>query len=73
MEFGMFHEFLRVPGQTDLIDLYATGSFTRNLAVQGGYRRITANYVVDDDTGDLKLKGMYFGGLVRSDFSKRLA
>jgi hypothetical protein len=46
-------------------DLYATGSFTRNLAVQGGYRRVSANYVVDTDTGDLKLKGMYFGGLVR--------
>jgi hypothetical protein len=46
-------------------DLYATASFNRNLAVQGGYRRVTANYVVDTDTGDLKLKGLYFGGLVR--------
>jgi hypothetical protein len=46
-------------------DLYATGSVNRHLAVQGGYRRVSANYVIDDDTGDLKLKGMYFGALVR--------
>jgi hypothetical protein len=46
-------------------DLYATGSINRNLAVQGGYRRVSANYVIDDDTGDLKLKGLYLGGLVR--------
>ena len=39
-------------------DLYATGSINRNLAVQGGYRRVSANYVIDDDTGDLKLKGL---------------
>jgi hypothetical protein len=46
-------------------DLYATGSLSRNLAVQGGYRRVSANYIVDDNTGDLKLKGLYFGGLIR--------
>jgi hypothetical protein len=46
-------------------DLYATGSVTKYLGVQGGYRSVTAHYVVDDDTGDLKLKGPYFGGIVR--------
>jgi hypothetical protein len=47
------------------IDLYATVSITRFLGIQGGYRSLTADYVVDDDTGDLKMKGPYFGGMLR--------
>lgn len=47
------------------IDLYATVSITRFLGIQGGYRSLTADYVVDDDTGDLKMKGPYFGGMIR--------
>lgn len=46
-------------------DISATVSFTRFLGVQGGYRSLTADYIVDDDTGDLKMKGLYFGGVVR--------
>jgi hypothetical protein len=47
------------------LDLYGTLSFGRHVGVQGGYRRVTADYVFDDDAGDLKMQGMYFGGLVR--------
>jgi hypothetical protein len=47
------------------IDVYATVSITRFLGIQGGYRSLTADYVVDDDTGDLKMKGPYFGGMLR--------
>jgi len=46
-------------------DIYGTVSIGRHVGIQGGYRSVVAEYVVDDDTGDLKLKGLYFGGLVR--------
>jgi hypothetical protein len=46
-------------------DLYGTVSISRFFGLQGGYRWISADYVVDDDTGDLGLKGTYFGALVR--------
>jgi hypothetical protein len=46
-------------------DLYGTVSFTRYLGAQIGYRRVTANYLIDPDAGDLKMSGMYFGGLFR--------
>lgn len=46
-------------------DVYGTLNFGRFAAVQGGYRSVTADYLVDDDAGDLKMKGLYFGGLVR--------
>jgi hypothetical protein len=47
------------------LDVYATASITRFFGVQGGYRRISADYIVDDDSGDLKMSGTYFGALVR--------
>jgi hypothetical protein len=46
-------------------DLYGTINFGSHVGVQGGYRSVTADYLVDDDAGDLKMKGFYFGGLVR--------
>lgn len=46
-------------------DLYGTVSFSRYLGAQGGYRRVTASYLIDPDSGDLKMSGMYFGGLLR--------
>jgi hypothetical protein len=46
-------------------DLYGTVSFTRYLGAQVGYRRLTANYQIDPDAGDLKMSGVYFGGLIR--------
>lgn len=46
-------------------DVYGTLNFGRFVAVQGGYRSIVADYLVEDDAGDLEMKGLYFGGLVR--------
>jgi hypothetical protein len=46
-------------------DVYGTVSITRFLGLQGGYRALSTDYVVDDDTGDLSMKGPYFGGVVR--------
>jgi hypothetical protein len=52
---GSFYDF----------DLYATGSITKYFGVQGGYHSVTADYVADTDTGNLKLKGPYIGALIR--------
>ena len=54
-------------GQAHLknFDAYVTGSITRYFGVQGGYRALTADYLLDGDTGDLRMKGFYFGALVR--------
>ena len=46
-------------------DLYGTVNFTDNFGAQAGYRRLTVFYQVENDTGDLKVKGLYFGGVVR--------
>ena len=46
-------------------DVYGTVSFTRYLGAQIGYRRLTADYVIDPDAGDLKMSGAYFGGMFR--------
>ena len=32
---------------------------------QIGYRSVVADYLVDEDAGDLKMQGMYFGGYLR--------
>jgi hypothetical protein len=49
---------------TDL-DLYGTISLGRNVAVQGGYRSVLVEYASDGDTGNLRLKGLYWGGSLR--------
>ncbi len=46
-------------------DLYGTVNFTNYVGVQGGYRSFNVVYKVDDDNGDLQLRGLYFGGVVR--------
>ena len=46
-------------------EVYGTVSITRFLGIQGGYRSLSVDYVVDDDTGDLQMKGPYFGGMIR--------
>jgi hypothetical protein len=47
------------------LDIYGTINFGSHVGVQGGYRSVTADYLVDEDSGDLKMKGLYWGGLVR--------
>ena len=46
-------------------DLYGTVNFTDNFGAQAGYRSFDVFYRVDEDEGDLVLKGLYFGGVVR--------
>jgi hypothetical protein len=46
-------------------DLNGTYNFSKNFGVKMGYRRTTVFYDVELDTGDLKFKGLYFGGVVR--------
>jgi len=46
-------------------DLYGTANAGRNAGVQYGYRSMTVDYDIDADAGHLKLKGPYFGFIVR--------
>lgn len=46
-------------------DLYGTVNFGRNVGAQVGYRSVIVKYDVDDDTGDLKMQGPYFGGVLK--------
>ena len=46
-------------------DLYGTANFGRNVGAQFGYRSVTVDYTVDNDAGNMKLKGPYVGGIVR--------
>lgn len=46
-------------------DIYGTYSFTKNFGAQGGYRTLDASYIAKHDNGELKLKGVYFAGVLR--------
>jgi hypothetical protein len=47
------------------LDIYGTVNFTDHFGAQAGYRSFDVLYKVKKDQGDLKLKGLYLGGLVR--------
>jgi hypothetical protein len=46
-------------------DLYGTVNFNDYVGAQLGYRSIDVGYLIDKDQGDFKMKGIYFGGVVR--------
>jgi hypothetical protein len=46
-------------------DLYGTVNFTDYVGAQAGFRSFTVFYKVEEDEGDMVLKGLYFGGVVR--------
>ncbi len=46
-------------------DLYGTVNITDHFGGQAGYRSFDVFYRVDGDEGELKMKGLYFGGVVR--------
>ena len=46
-------------------DLYGTVNFNDYVGAQLGYRSLTVHYRVEDDEGDFKMKGLYFGGVAR--------
>jgi hypothetical protein len=47
------------------IDVYGTFNFTNNVGVQGGWRRMTTFLRIEEDQGDLKFQGFWFGGAIR--------
>lgn len=47
------------------LDIYGTVNVTNNLGAQLGYRSFDVGYLVDQDTGSFKLKGLYFGVVAR--------
>lgn len=69
---GEFTAF-RIPDREDWdfsgryydFDIYGTVNFTNNLGVQGGYRRLTLGYQVENDFGDFTMKGLYVLGVAR--------
>jgi hypothetical protein len=46
-------------------DLYGTVNFNDYVGAQAGYRSFDVFYHVKEDEGELNLKGLYFGGVVR--------
>lgn len=46
-------------------DIYGSVNFTDHFGAQAGYRSFDVFYKVDTDEGELKMKGIYFGGVVR--------
>ena len=66
-------DFLKVPEAIDEryqahywdFDLYGTVNFNDYVGAQIGYRSLDLGYVFEDDHGDFKARGIYFGGVVR--------
>lgn len=52
---GTFYDF----------DVYTTVNAGRYVGLQGGYRSITVDYLAAEDAGAMKMKGIYFGGVLR--------
>jgi len=47
------------------LDLYGTVNLTNNIGAQLGFRSFDVGYLVEQDTGSFKLKGLYFGVVAR--------
>jgi hypothetical protein len=47
------------------VDFYGTINFNPYVGAQIGYRSFDLGYTTPDDVGDFKLKGLYFGGVLR--------
>lgn len=46
-------------------DLYGTVNFNDYVGAQLGFRSLDLGYIFEEDQGDFKAKGIYFGGVVR--------
>lgn len=46
-------------------DVYGTVDLTHNFGVRAGYRSLDLGYAAKKDSGDAKLRGLYFGGVAR--------
>jgi hypothetical protein len=47
------------------VDIYGTVNATRNVGAQFGYRSLDLGYLVKQDTGSFKFKGLYLGVIAR--------
>jgi hypothetical protein len=47
------------------VDIYSTVNFSNNVGIQGGYRSLNLGYLMKEDTGAFKLKGIYYGLIAR--------
>ena len=47
------------------IDIYGTVNFNNYIGAQAGYRSLDLGYLVKQDTGSFKLRGLYFGVIAR--------
>lgn len=47
------------------VDIYGTINFNDHVGAKGGYRSLDMGYLVKDDSGSFKLKGIYFGIVAR--------
>lgn len=68
-------QFFRIPqsleeqlegdGSFNDFDLHGTYNFNKYVGAQLGWRKTTIFYTTESDSGDLKFKGWYFGGVIR--------
>ena len=47
------------------LDIFGTVNFNDYIGVKGGYRSSDVGYLVNADSGSFKLKGLYFGAVIR--------
>jgi hypothetical protein len=47
------------------VDIYGTVNFVNSFGVQAGWRSVKVDYLVDFDSGHLKVEGWYFGAVAR--------
>jgi hypothetical protein len=60
-EFTFFKMVGDIEGSFLDFDISATGNIFKNFGVLGGYRAVNADYNVDEDSGNLQLRGLYIG------------
>jgi hypothetical protein len=58
-------EQLEGDGSYTDFDLHGTYNFNKFVGAQLGWRKTSVFYSVENDNGDLKFTGMYFGGVIR--------
>jgi hypothetical protein len=58
-------ETLEGDGSFNDFDIHTTYNINKYVGTQVGWRKTTIFYTADNDTGDLKFTGFYFGGVVR--------
>jgi hypothetical protein len=46
-------------------DIHGTVNLTNNFGVQVGWRKVTNLLIIEDDMGDVRFQGIWFGGAVR--------